>query len=433
MKRIAPLLIGLATASIAQAATFNASNPTELRAAMKLAKGGDTILVQRGDYGDFSFHNYKIAGPNPVIIRAASDKDRPRFGNVNLSGTTNLIVSGFDFRSPVNPVVQLNGVDNVTFMNARITGANANSDAWDDNNSAIFVRNSTRLKILNNDFSDLRRCIYVQRSTFIVIRHNSCHHVREGLNIAAIKNADISHNLFHTFQPNYSLGEHNDAIQFWTTGETEGSSDVLFRNNYLAMGNNGAVQGFFIRSEVAENKSRPDAVHRNFTLEGNVYYGSAQHGITLSSVHGARVFNNVVVASPWADKNDSRYDSPDWREGGAMQPLIGLSGAVNHDIVTYNNITMAGVGTSPNNSRSYNNVDLYDTHRKAGLPWESVFGKRPTGAFPPVSAFRTLPNSPTAIAGIGLLGSIRAGTVSVSSASAAAFAQATAHPKALPR
>ncbi|TPE63320.1 hypothetical protein FJQ54_04180 [Sandaracinobacter neustonicus] len=399
---VALVAAALAAPAAAEARTFNAANRADLWNALTAATAGDTILLAPGHYGDFSFTKFKYSG-GFVSIRSADASNRAAFGKMTLGTATGLSISGIDAQSSANPVVSITG-QNIRFTGNRIRGANINRDPWDDGQGGMHVRFASNILVGSNDFEDLRVAIYVQRSTNVRVLHNSIGYVREGLNVAALAGGEIANNHFHNFQPNYSLGEHPDAIQFWTRQETVGVTDVKIRNNFMQLGLNGAVHGLFVGSEA------PNVYHRNLEITGNVYWGSALHGITLAGTIGARLFNNVIVASHWADKNNSSLRTPDGRTGGAMQPQIRVSTVSQVEVAR--NITMKGIGVSEDSTWA-DNIDLYDTERKIGESWESVFGGRPTEKDPPLSAFLTLNPSSARTRGIGLLSTFSYGVVTL--------------------
>ena len=394
-------LVG-AFASPLSAKTFAVATRGELWSALSAATAGDVILLAPGDYGDFNFTKFRYTGGH-VFLRSADAANRARFGQMSLGGAQGLSVSGVDAQSTKNPVVSIAGA-NIRFTGNRIRGGTANQDGFDDAQGGLHVRMATNVLVGSNEFQDLRSAVYVQRSSRVAIVHNSIGFVREGINIAAVADSEISNNHFHDFNPNYGKGEHPDAIQFWTNQEETGATNFRIRNNFFQLGLNGAVHGMFIGGE------RTGIYHRNLEISGNVYYGSALHGISLYRVIGARILNNVIVASPWADNNNSKLRTPDGRTGGALQPQIRVSSAEQVEVAR--NITMKGIPVGPQ-STAADNIDLYDTERKIGESWVSVFGSRPVSAAPALNAFLTLAPSAARTRGIGLLAPFAHGVVTL--------------------
>ena len=384
-------LIG-AFATPASAKTFAVATRGDLWAALSAATAGDVILLAPGDYGDFSFTKFRFPGGH-VFLRSADPANRARFGQMSLGGAQGLSISGVDAQSAKNPVVSIAGA-NIRFTGNRIRGGTPNRDGFDDAQGGLHVRMATNVLVGSNEFQDLRSAIFLQRASRVAVLHNSIGFVRDGINVAAVADSDIANNHFHDFNPNYGKGEHPDAIQFWTNQEESGVTGMRIRNNFFQLGLNGAVHGMFIGGE------RTGIYHRNLEISGNVYYGSALHGISLYRVIGARILNNVIVASPWADNNNSKLRTPDGRTGGALQPQIRVSSASQVEVAR--NITMKGIPVSAD-STAADNVDLYDSERKAGESWASILGARPVSAAPALGEFLTLAPSAARTRGIGLL------------------------------
>ena len=399
--RILLAAAALAAPLAAEARTFSVADRGQLWDALTAAKAGDIILLAPGEYGNFSFTKFKYS--DYVFVRSADAANRARFGTMTLGAATGLSISGVDAQSTANPVVSISG-ENIRFVGNRIRGATTNRDPWDDGQGGVHVRFASNVLVGSNDFEDLRLGVFVQRSSNVRLLHNSIGYVREGLNIAALAGGEIANNHFHNFQPNYGRGEHPDAIQFWTNQEKTGVTDVKIRNNFMQLGLNGAVQGLFVGGEVT------GIYHRNLEISGNVYWGSALHGLTLARTIGAKVFNNVIVASHWADNNNSKLRTEDGRTGGGLQPQIRVSTVSQAAVV--GNITMKGIPISAD-STSSDNIDLYDTERKIGESWASVFGGRSTDRDPPLSAFLTLTPSSARTRGIGLLKTFAYGVVTL--------------------
>jgi hypothetical protein len=414
-RHLSPRLLLLAACAVAAPAaaqsgprTFTAASMAEINSALAAARAGDTILVAGGDYGTLRIFRRRVAD-GEVRIRAETAASRPRFAHINLEGSSGYHLDGIDVAGSTTPLVRIVGGSNIRFNNGRLRGANANQDPWDDQNTAIWVRNASDVMLSGNDIQDLKIGLFIQNAFDVEVTRNSFVHLREGINVASLGRGTISGNLFHSFSPNYGLNEHPDAIQFWTRGETWGSHDITLANNYFALGGQRAVHGIFARSEEAESYNRP--VHfRNFTITGNVYFGSALHGISLSSVRGARISNNVAVASPWADQNNSTLRFADGRSSGGLQPhirAINSTGVVMQRNVSMNQPGGAGVSVS-------DHIAIFNTHRRTGEPWATVFAARPKADVPPLSAFRTVQPSAAATRNIGLLPLFSAGSAQAS-------------------
>lgn len=397
----------IALPSAASAAIFNVSTSSELAVAAKAAVAGDIVLLAPGDYAELRLFRRRTVDGR-VQFSSADPNQRARIAYVNLEGAEGFLFTNLEFAGSRTPLVAITGTArNIAFHGNNFRGANPNQDPWDDNNTAVYIRNASLISFTANDFQDLRTAMYVQKSYDVIISQSSFTHLREGINVASLGRGDIVGNVFHSFSPKFANGEHPDAIQFWTRGETWGSHDISLRNNYFALGGQRMIHGIFARSEESESYGRP-VFYSRFTVTGNVYYGSALHGITLSSVNGAEVYGNVVAASPWADTNNSNLKFPDGRSSGGLQPQLRLVNG--SDIKAWNNVAMGGAPAAPG-ATSWDHIKIYDTHSKKGEPWTTAFKERPTADIPPLSAFVSAPGTAAAMRGIGLLKEFTAGPV----------------------
>jgi hypothetical protein len=394
--------------------TFSVSTAAELRSALVAAQGGDTILLAPGHYGNLNLQSgtFRYTG-GLVNIRSANPANRARFGQMLLGRSSGLSISGVDLQSALNPTVSISG-SNIRFAGNRIRGGTVNGDPWDDSQTGMWIRNASNVVVVSNDFQDLRQAIWVQRATSVAIRHNNFTILREGLNISGSTRGDIDNNLFRDFSPRYHLWEHPDAIQFWNTAETTGVSHYRIRNNFLSLGNDGYVQGIFLRTE------NPNLPHRNLEVSGNIYYGSSFHGISLDAVNDSRIFNNIVVASPWASINDTSFVGDGGRKGGGMPPSIHLG--IGSNVQAFNN---AAAHLRTNAARGLlfsNSIDFWESYWKRGEPISTVLAVNPTARHPKITDFVTSPNTVGASRGIGLLAPFQAGVITYDPSAAQALA-----------
>jgi hypothetical protein len=390
---------------------YRVSSRAELLAAIAAAGPGDTIRLKAGDYGDVSLRNRRYAGKRLTLV--GDTADRPVLASLDLRQAAGVAVAGVRISGATSPLVNMSGASDIVFAGNEVTGSNRNQDPWDDGSAGIHARTAQRVTIAQNLFEDIRVAAYVQRSSGVTIARNTARHVREGLNLAAVSNLDIVGNLFHSFSPLYPKKEHPDAIQFWTSGETEGSSDVRIANNVMLLGGCKAVQGIFVRSETGEGL--PNHVrHRNFTVSGNVYYGSSRHGITLSGIDGATVDNNVVVSTPFSEAGRVGAAATDPRCSGAMVPVLRTTKAMTDHSLSRNIV----MHIDKTEARQADNIVVGSGR---GANWTDLFAARPTADTPALEEFVTRTPSKARSRGIGLLATFPHGA---SGAGSAALAEA---------
>jgi hypothetical protein len=395
---------GLRTPTVAK--VFTVSTPQELISALSEARSlaGAEIRVNPGNYGDLVW-TYKSYPLGRVYIVAATST-KPVFRTINVSASNNMSFHGLKMNGSGGKIVQLNSAENMSFTGSEITGLTDDRLPGDETATGIQVRFSKNVVVQDNYFSDLRAAIFIQRSTNVAIRYNRLHYIREGMNIAAATDLELRGNHFTHFYPRYDMSEHPDAIQFWTNNEVIGSVRVKIVENLISTGGMRAVQGLFAGSEVET------ARHADWEVTRNVYYGSSPHGLSFSRIDNAKVWNNVIAASPHADVNNSIRTAT---TSGGYTPQMRARFTAN--ITAWNNIMMAGVvADSTSKVVQYDNWDIVDI-RGYGQPWTDFFvGGRPDEEAPPLEAFLTRNPSAAYSKGAGITSPFIHGVRSLSKA-----------------
>jgi hypothetical protein len=360
---------------------FTVSNSTELRAALveSLTLGGTVIRLNPGNYGSFRWERRDHAKGRVFIVAATSTM--PTFTFLSLNQSTNISLDGLKVSSGESIRLVLSGTRNVTFTGGEISGLTQNQDPWDEDGTGIHLRFASNAVVQDVKFSEMRVATFIQRVSNVHLRYNRMMYLREGINVAAADGLTIQGNHISHIYPRYDIGEHPDAIQFWTTNETAGSNRVRLIENVLILGGKRAVHGVLAGSERAADGIR----HKDFEVSRNVYFGSAVHGLSFGAIDGLKLRNNVVVGSPHSDVNNS-IRSADGRESGGYTPRMRAINSTGVEM--WNNVLM----TAPFSEfpmSSGDNWDLIDA-RGNGLPWTDVLVQnRPTEEHPPLSAFIT--------------------------------------------
>lgn len=382
--RLAVAVLPLTAAGCSWAAPApiqNVSSRTQLQAALLTAKGGTEIRLAPGDYGVLDLSRRKYSDGRLTIV--AAGPKRPKFTSVVLNESSGIVLAGLELSGPGRPVVAITNASDIILAGNRITNGTGNQDPWDDSGTAFRIRFSERVTLVGNVFEDLFAVGFFQRSNRVSFADNTIRYVREGINVAAIRDLDISRNYFHSFSPRFDLKEHPDSIQFWTARETEGSSQVKLIENVMLHGGCGAIQGIFIRSESTNNKKAVQVRHSDFTVQRNVYFGASKHGVTVSSVDGALIENNVVVPSAHSISGVTRAEAQakDKRCSGALQPAI-LSRFGTEKHVIRRNIAPL---ISKTDAQQTDNIILGGR----GVSAVQLFGAQPSGDAPPLESFVT--------------------------------------------
>lgn len=334
-------------------ATVRVSNATQLTSAAQAARGGDTILLEPGNYGAVSLKN--LAPSGEVMVRSADPNRDAVITDLKLTSVKNFTFADLDVNHVLaagealfTPAITVAKSDSLSFIGLDFAGSRDGSP-WNDG-YGISVRGSDNIVLANSTFTELFRSAVFNDVDNLLVTGNKASVVREGFNFAAVDNVVISKNAFSDFRPNYADGDHSDAIQFWNNGVARGSSDVIIRDNSILTGANGGTQGIFIRAE------NPLLRHSDFTIENNLYHGDARHGITLGGVDNAVIRGNTIVTA----------------QGGMLETAINVNKSSN--VVVANNVSsLLLVDTLSTRVTQTNNIDVWDRTQKRGVTLESLF------------------------------------------------------------
>lgn len=402
-RRWIALLALAATGTTAQAATFNVTNAAELNSAIAASAAGDFIYLATGNYGTISINEKSRTG-DPVTLMPAAGA-LPVLSGLSISGSSGFAIIGLSVSGTGNPVVAIASSSDIRLGGLRIQGAVPNKDSWDDPNAGLWIRNSSRISVSNTRISNVRNAIYSRRNDGVIIADTTIEYVREGINIAATNRLLLRRNRIQNVQPNFLLGDHPDAVQFWTTNETVGSTNVVIVDNYLALGGKRAVQGFFIAG--GDDPGEPGGImHERIEVRNNIYYGSSRNGMRMGGVRRGWFHRNTVAASPHADINSTTAPTSDGRTSGGLQPWIAQFRAENGRIER----NLAPLfSTEPGDYVSINNIQLYNSKSGKGEPYEAIFGARPTKDIPSLTSFSVLAGSIAAEVGAGASPPAKAG------------------------
>lgn len=320
--------------------TYVVADQTALNNAVANATGGDRILLATGTYNLVSIQNRAFSTPLSI---SSQDPTKPaHVRELLINRSENVEISDLIAGRPLGTQptgTLLNSVTNsknVTVKSIRFQGS---LDGDPTNDGVLMgISGSDNVRVLDSSFREGNRGLLVGDSTNIRVSRNSLQDLRtDGLNFADVQGVTIENNTIGGFK--IVPGDHPDAIQFWTAGTTQASSDIVIRNNVVLAPSGSGNQGFFMHDEVGT------LPFRNVTIENNLLYsnGGQWHGISVGNVHGLKLANNTVLSTP---TDGMRY----WIQ------VIG-----SRDAVVSDNVTDQILNTSNTNIQFINNRDLVGT------------------------------------------------------------------------
>jgi hypothetical protein len=297
-------------ASVEAGHIVTVSSAAELMAALSHATGGDTILLQSGDYGALNLYAARetfAAYASNVTIKSASSSDLAIFDSLSLSGVKNLTFDNIEFKytaaygapewtKPFNVV----NSQHISITNSHFNGDLATGIGVGDGYGTgigLNVSNSTDISVIGNEFSNWHRGAAFNTVQGLVVQGNEVHDVRsDGFDFAAVRAVLIADNYLHDFRAASGSGDHPDMIQFWTSGTNTPSTDIVIRSNVLDSGSGAWTQSIFMRNEMVDSGGAGiEMFYRNIAIENNVIYNSHAHGITVGETAGLVIRGNTIL------------------------------------------------------------------------------------------------------------------------------------------
>jgi Right handed beta helix region len=272
------------------------SNAT-LKTALTAAKAGDRILLAAGNYGDVAIKGLNFA--SDITIMSASATNAAKINILSVTDSSHIKFQGLEIGRPLltgepewTRYASVKNGTNITFNSVYFHGSLDGNSANDG--QGLNVTASKFVTIQNSRFEQLTRGVVFADSSDLTLKGNSFRNLRsDGADFAAVQRVTIDANTFRDFKP---VGlDHPDAIQFWTSGTTKASTDILISNNQIFQGNGGGIQAIFLRDEVGT------LPYQNVRITNNVAYVPDFHnGIALLGGRNVEISGNTVL-SPTTD------------------------------------------------------------------------------------------------------------------------------------
>jgi len=266
---------------------FYVSTTKDLLSAISSASSGDTISLASGSYAGVNISNVNFA--SNVTITSTDPSNPAVLTSLLVKNSSGLTFSDLEF-SELNPTklfgFTVQGSSNIVLNNLDVHGIVGLGAA--EASSPLLIRSSTNVTVTNSDFHDSEFGINILNDTGLTISNNYFHDIRtDGIRGGGNSNVLISQNTFTDFHP--AVGDHADAIQFWTTATTTSASNITIDSNLFARGTGDPIQGIFMRDEVG------NLPYHNVTITNNEILGGLYNGISILGVDSGSVTGNTVI------------------------------------------------------------------------------------------------------------------------------------------
>lgn len=344
------------------------TNQAQLDAALKAAKGGESIKLAAGNYTSVKLNGAKYA--STVTISSLDVNNMANIEGIDLYNCSNISFKSLTAKKDVAGTVYWDAANvvqnskNIAFSNMTFSGgsgdpklAGGTGIAFSNSTNVVFSKSSIDhyivglagdnvdgLSILNSSFHDNRR---------------------DHTNFSQMSNMLVDNNVFTNLFP--INGEHPDALQFMTTGKTKGNTNITISNNVIMDGDGLGSQGMLLNEEAGNLPYENVTIKNNLVYDNGYYQGiyvkhgtnvvvdsntvvskidSVSNWIRLEGVTGGVVSNNVsdqVIinnSTGVSDLNNASLSS----DSVALRKLWDLNAGASAKI---SNLLMAGKGYQP--------------------------------------------------------------------------------------
>ena len=308
--------------------TITVSSLSALYSALASAKGGETIALKGGNYGDMFLgvkSGFDITFPSNVSITSANPDDPAVFSGLDIRDAANLTFDSvvFDYTFATGDQIysrpfSVSGGENIAIRNSTFDGdvaegVSATSDGY-GYAIGLSVRGTEGVQVDGNEFYNFHRGSVIAESNDVTVTNNDLHSLRmDGMNFSEVTDVVIEGNYIHDFRGSPNSNDHSDMIQFWTNGTDAPSTDIVIRGNVLDVGNGTPTQSIFMRNDqVDRGLAGSEMFYKNVTIEENVIVNGHEHGITVGETAGLVVRQNSVLHADGrnADGLDASVEIP---------------------------------------------------------------------------------------------------------------------------
>lgn len=275
--------------------------------AVKIAKNGDTILLDSGTYSNVNIKSINIDGN--VTIASKNPDSRALLTDISISGSSGLTVKAIDFQ-PVDAsrmyTVGAYGSHDITFDDIKVSGPAGDAGY---KVSPFMIRDSSGVTVSGSEFTHSWHGITLLNTSNVTIADNYLHDIRtDGVRGGGNSQLTISENYFTDFHP--QSGDHPDAIQLWTTNTTVAAKDITITGNAIYRGTGDAIQGIFLGEE------KGNLPYSNVLIADNLVIGGMYNGIALGNSTESAITDNVVVPLPGMASWIGAISTPDLKMTG---------------------------------------------------------------------------------------------------------------------
>lgn len=248
-----------------------------LQTLLSASKAGDTVTLPAGTYPFEYIKNLKFSPP--VTIKGGPGVVSR---GIRFQYSSGFVIDGLEVQ--IDPV-QLVGID------VQGTSSNVVVNNCDIHGSKVGEGTAVAFKGAGCALTGNRMWNLAGGGTFagcdgLTVSDNITHDIStDAYQFNRCSNVLIARNKGCDHYP--PTGAHPDFIQFFTTGQTAGVSNIAIVDNEFRQGKGGKVQGLFMGNEANQPYS-------NVSVTGNRFLGTMYNGIAITKAVGLKVTGNYV-------------------------------------------------------------------------------------------------------------------------------------------
>ncbi|PZQ51209.1 MAG: hypothetical protein DI556_03285 [Rhodovulum sulfidophilum] len=283
-------------------AVLSASNKTELLAALKSAKGGDTIQLAYGKYGSISLDGTKASSnylkyAGEVKIVSADSSKKAIIDELSLKGVTNLTFEkiNFDYATKTNSnglAFNINTSKDITFR------GNVFGGEFDDKGyglgTGLKVSQGSNILIENSVFTGFRKGIEAWAVDGLTLQNNTLQSISyDGVVSGHVQGLTIKNNTI-AMTPNPAEDQHRDGIQIYNQGAAAVSRNILIEKNTITA-TDTTTHGIFMGNADARGATDYGEFYANVVIRDNTVMTGQKLGIAVGQTNGLTVSGNTII------------------------------------------------------------------------------------------------------------------------------------------
>lgn len=260
-------------------------NSLELEAALRRARGGETLVLTPGSYSGVTLKGLQFA--EPVTLTGSNVK----LMDLTVRGSRGLVFDSLTFQVSENGQpnqFQILESESIHFRRITVVG---DPERPISGKGGLMLRSSRNLSVEGSTFRGVQHGLTLLDSADVTVTANRFSSLQtDGIRGGGSSNIRIDGNYFTDFFP--APKDHPDAIQLWTTRTTASAQDIQIIDNLVARGRGATVQGVFLRDQL------DNLPYTNILIQRNIVLGGLWNGITVDGGVNVEILDNFVAGFP---------------------------------------------------------------------------------------------------------------------------------------